>query len=178
MQQLLNTLVAETEIAQMELKVRVQVACVRARLFVAHARRAAQPAQGRGSALQREQQHTRTPSGCRGRAHNGICPRPPCSACCPASHRQTGTFHLFVRRNIDAPQAAPAPVATTVVTAPPPPAATPAPAPYVSMDYAPAEESVDETLVYVTVPKVRGGYCCACHGCTPRGTVQGLCTRV
>jgi hypothetical protein len=69
-----------------------------------------------------------------------------------------GTFSMRVRRSVDAPEPAPAAVAAAA-----PPAAAPASfsavsnaAAYLSMDAEPPhEESMDEALVYVTVPKVR-----------------------
>lgn len=76
---------------------------------------------------------------------------------------KVGSFQLRVRRSIDAPE--PAPVAPVVVAAAPampaPVAAAPA-APYTSVDADAPYESLDEGMVYVTVPKVgvfrRGKY--------------------
>lgn len=65
---------------------------------------------------------------------------------------QMGSFQLRVRRSIDAPDAAPAVTLAAAPAAAAPVAA--APAPYVSVDNTPAEESIDEALVYVTAPKV------------------------
>lgn len=67
---------------------------------------------------------------------------------------QVGTFHLRVRRNIDSPDAVP--VAPVFAAAPPampaPVAAAPA---YASIEAEAPYESLDEGMVYVTVPKVR-----------------------
>eukprot|EP00879_Flechtneria_rotunda_P002262 GHRR01002452.1.p1 GENE.GHRR01002452.1~~GHRR01002452.1.p1 ORF type:complete len:238 (+),score=90.96 GHRR01002452.1:218-931(+) len=65
-----------------------------------------------------------------------------------------GTFQLKVRRKLDAPTSAP--VALPAAAAPPaaPAAAALATPAYVSIDDRPAEDSIDEAMVYVASPKV------------------------
>jgi hypothetical protein len=137
-QQLLNTLVSDTEIAEMELKV-----C----LYTSRHRRWSS-----FSELLTGGQLTAYPASSLQAAGVTKC----AAHCLRFSCVQMGTFQLRVRRNIDGPEAA---AAAPVFMAAPAAAATAAAAPAPAAVYASAEpdaplESLDETKVYVTVPKV------------------------
>lgn len=167
-QQLLNTLVVDTEIAEMELQVCVlrpahkavgsgPIQCSRLLSSVAAAAGTSWPRTG--SKVPWLLSCFETPSGlvapprCLFRILTGPLP--------PRVPRllQIGTFKMRVRRNIDSPDApAPVPVmyASPAAAAAAPAAAAAVPAPYLSLDE-PQYESLDEAKVYVTVPKVCGG---------------------